>query len=437
MQSGAVFIFAEMKFNFQRPVLLFALIFSVLISVQCYYLYNTAQLWKAEVFRDVRNRLDGFDSGATSKIADEEAAEAIGQYEEGSLSKNDFVEHYRTREKFKTADISGKVDSLFKDDGYQVAFAKQITSIYSYQTKKELLEEPITLFATENSTAQGKIVSEGNWDTSTWTRNTEKPENDKKYHFTVADKTVFNILNINQIISLKLAPQILLNMLISGLILYLFSRTLKNVKNQEQKITQLHTTIDSITHELNTPVTTLKFALQKIENPDTKSIFFRQIKRMEEITAAVHAQNSDAELVTEDVMNGYLSEVKDRFFHVQILVEKTFHSNTKILFSDFKILIDNLIDNAAKYGASTVWLETVFDHSTKITVADDGSGIPAGEHIQIFKKYYRIPGRQYSEISGLGLGLYLVRQTVQKYGGKVAAISNAERGVTFRIEIPN
>ena len=426
-----------MKLNFQKPILLFALIFSVLIGVQCYYLYNTAQLWKAEIFRDVRNRLDRFDTGASSKIADDKAAKTIGLYEEGILSQSDFVEHYRIREKFKMEDISEKVDALFKNEGYKVGLAKQITSIYSYQTKKELLKSPVTLFSTKNSAANGKTVSEGKWDTSTWTRNTEKPENDKKYHFTVVDKTVFNILNINQIITLKLAPQILLNILIAGLILYLFSRTLKNLKNQERRIAQLHTTIDSIAHELNTPVTTLKFALKSIENSETKSMFSRQIKRIEDITAAVHSQNSDSELVTEDFVDEYFVELKTRFPVVQILFENQFKSNKKVLVSDFKLMADNLIENASKYGASTIRAKSVFDNLTEITVTDDGIGIPANEHSRIFEKYYRVPGQRNSEINGLGVGLFLVKQTALKYGGDVKAYSNKDKGISFKVEIPN
>lgn len=415
----------------------FALIFTLLIGVQCYYLYNTAQLWKAEVFRDVRNRLDKFDTGESSKIADDEAAKIIGQYEEGKLSEDDFAEHYRVREKFKTEDISEKVDALFKNEGYKVGMAKQITSIYSYQTKKELLKEPLTLFRTRNSAANGKTVSEGQWDTSTWTRNTEKPENDKKYHFTVADKTVFNILNINQIITLKLAPQILLNILIAALILYLFFRTLKNLKIQEQKILQLHTTIDSIAHELNTPVTTLKFALKSIENSETKSVFSRQIKRIEEITEAVHGQNSDTVLVTKEMFDDYFIELKNRFPDVEILFENQFVSNKKMLLGDFKLMVGNLIENAAKYGASKIWVQSVCDTTTAITVTDDGIGIPVKEQNQIFEKYYRIPGQRNSEINGLGVGLFLVKQTAEKYGGDVKAISNNGRGISFHILIPN
>lgn len=81
-----------MKTNFSRPVIFFALLFLVLIGIQAYYLYNTTQLWKSEIYKDVRNRLDGYFAGVKKDdFTDDVTAETLNKCENQDRGFHTFI----------------------------------------------------------------------------------------------------------------------------------------------------------------------------------------------------------------------------------------------------------------------------------------------------------------------------------------------------------
>lgn len=98
-------------------------------------------------------------------------------------------------------------------------------------------------------------------------------------------------------------------------------------------------------------------------------------------------------------------------------------------------VVINLIDNAieAIHRRGTVVIETAHDpaHSlVRVTVADDGPGIPVEEREKLFLPYYSTKGR------GSGLGLAIVRRIVAEHGGSIDVMDNVPRGTRFTIELP-
>jgi two-component system nitrogen regulation sensor histidine kinase NtrY len=98
-------------------------------------------------------------------------------------------------------------------------------------------------------------------------------------------------------------------------------------------------------------------------------------------------------------------------------------------------VIINLIDNAieATDRKGTVAIETAHDAANsvvRVTVADDGPGIPAAEREKLFLPYYSTKGR------GSGLGLAIVRRIVAEHGGSIEVTDNTPRGTRFTIELP-
>jgi two-component system nitrogen regulation sensor histidine kinase NtrY len=98
-------------------------------------------------------------------------------------------------------------------------------------------------------------------------------------------------------------------------------------------------------------------------------------------------------------------------------------------------VVINLIDNAieATERKGTIAVETSHDPANslvRVTVADDGPGIPAGEREKLFLPYYSTKGR------GSGLGLAIVRRIVAEHGGSIEVADNAPRGTRFTIELP-
>ena len=104
--------------------------------------------------------------------------------------------------------------------------------------------------------------------------------------------------------------------------------------------------------------------------------------------------------------------------------------------------IQNLVVNAFKYGGEAQWVgvraEQVFrgrKSEVHITVEDRGPGIPAQELPHIFEPFYRGAYAVGEQIHGNGLGLSLVKQTIEAHGGKIAVESQVGRGSRFTIEL--
>jgi len=101
----------------------------------------------------------------------------------------------------------------------------------------------------------------------------------------------------------------------------------------------------------------------------------------------------------------------------------------------------NLITNAHKYGDGWLRLEVqkVMNGQTseiQITVRDRGAGIPAHEQPHLFEPFYRGAAARAAQIRGSGLGLSLVKQTVEAHGGHVSMKSAAGQGSAFTIHLP-
>jgi signal transduction histidine kinase len=101
--------------------------------------------------------------------------------------------------------------------------------------------------------------------------------------------------------------------------------------------------------------------------------------------------------------------------------------------------IINLLDNAVKYSreGSPVEVRLIqVDGFARISVKDQGIGIPEEERGRIFEEFYRIERGDAQRSAGSGLGLALVRRTVESHGGRVFVDGAPACGSTFVVEIP-
>jgi two-component system phosphate regulon sensor histidine kinase PhoR len=102
-------------------------------------------------------------------------------------------------------------------------------------------------------------------------------------------------------------------------------------------------------------------------------------------------------------------------------------------------VIDNLVGNAIKYtppgGRIVVELSEGEAH-IKISVSDDGLGIPVGDQPFVFDKFFRVDSPQTRDIPGTGLGLSIVKSVVERHGGRVWVESEKGRGSTFTLLLP-
>lgn len=101
----------------------------------------------------------------------------------------------------------------------------------------------------------------------------------------------------------------------------------------------------------------------------------------------------------------------------------------------------NVLNNAVKYSPSgadiRVALSVERDAWVRVSVADQGIGIPTSQLKRIFRRFYRVPSPKVLHTKGTGLGLYLVRTIARQHGGDATAQSAGEgRGATVSLQLP-
>jgi PAS domain S-box-containing protein len=99
----------------------------------------------------------------------------------------------------------------------------------------------------------------------------------------------------------------------------------------------------------------------------------------------------------------------------------------------------NLVENAVKYspdGGPVTVLVTRKPHYVQWAVTDHGLGIPASERRRVFEKFYRLDPNMTRGIGGTGLGLYICRELVHRFDGRIWVDANNGKGSTFYVEIP-
>jgi two-component system sensor histidine kinase KdpD len=100
-------------------------------------------------------------------------------------------------------------------------------------------------------------------------------------------------------------------------------------------------------------------------------------------------------------------------------------------------VLRNLLDNAAKYtppGSAIHVTATADDPFVRITVDDEGPGLPAGDPARLFDKFQR--GHEEGTVVGVGLGLAICRAIVQAHGGTIEARNRAGGGARFEFTLP-
>jgi signal transduction histidine kinase len=208
----------------------------------------------------------------------------------------------------------------------------------------------------------------------------------------------------------------------------------------------------SVTHEFKTPIAAIRLMLQTSKHPkineDKRSELvdnsIQSTHRLEELaenmlTAMQIESNAyQYNLLTVD----YSSLINKVIDNQQIKGDITAHiePNIKVKGDDFilRMVINNLIENAFKYSNNqpiVVSLETDAKWK-KLSIKDQGIGLKKEDFKHIFKKFYRVQDEETRISKGTGLGLFIVKQAVERHSGKVFVRTNNDKGVTFTILLP-
>jgi two-component system sensor histidine kinase SenX3 len=220
--------------------------------------------------------------------------------------------------------------------------------------------------------------------------------------------------------------------------------------------------INAMTHELKTPVASIRLyleTLQKREIPAEKRQQFYQIMhedsdrllntieqvlqagRMSRSAKLVHRTRVDLVEIVEECVT--LARNRNHL-PAECITVSALPKQAVVLGEpdELKGAIMNLLDNAIKYSGKRVDIQVRVDLKEQekvavVQVKDDGIGIPKPELKHVFKRFYRVPGSVTIRVKGTGLGLFIVRSVAEKHGGKVTVESaGAGQGSTFRLQLP-
>jgi len=234
------------------------------------------------------------------------------------------------------------------------------------------------------------------------------------------------------------------------------------ILKQKQLTEQQKDFINNMTHEFKTPISSIKIASEVLINNSS----IKSDPRMSNYAAIIKNQNERLNNQVEKVLNiarlendqfqlnkeklNLQQELKFIISNEQMKFEKK-EGSVKLEQIDpdlhiqadrlhFTNIISNILDNALKYSKEkpqAVISVKKLQNEIKICIEDKGIGITKVDQKKLFSKFYRVPTGNVHNVKGFGLGLYYVRNICDAHGWLVELDSEADKGTTVSISIPN
>ncbi len=208
----------------------------------------------------------------------------------------------------------------------------------------------------------------------------------------------------------------------------------------------------SVTHEFKTPIASIRLMLQTSKHPKVKeekkaelienSIenTFRLEELAENMLVSMQIENDKYQYALSTID---LSEMLNQVIDNQSIkgeITGTIEPGITLTGDGFimRMAANNLIENAFKYSNNQPIEVNLYMQGTKkvLEVKDIGVGIAKEDYKKIYKKFFRVQDEETRTTKGTGLGLFIVKQAVERHSGKVAVMVNKPRGSVFIVELP-
>ena len=218
--------------------------------------------------------------------------------------------------------------------------------------------------------------------------------------------------------------------------------------------------INNVTHEFNTPLTTIRIGLtnlvvkvskeDKLKVATTLDTLMRQVNRLDRlVNKAIDLSvfNQEEVILEEHFLEELMVQLEQDLgilvsesTVIQILMDENV-KDVKALVNPFMFVtaVNNLVDNGLKYNKEPIkriHIRLSMDgvNTVMMTVHDNGIGISHNQLPYIFTKGYR--GKQEASSNGLGLGLFFVKEVMRIHRWKINVKSGTQSGTTFSVSIP-
>jgi signal transduction histidine kinase len=277
---------------------------------------------------------------------------------------------------------------------------------------------------------------------------------------------LYGVLNVNDLTGKRLFTEYDLRAL--GLFAEHAAIAIRNAhayQRERQMVTRLEEIdrmktefIATVSHELRTPLTSIIGCAKTIRRrgdqlgEDQRIEFLQMIERqgerllhlIEDVLTASRIESGHAASRRERVDLGDLARNVKLAFEAAGAGDRIRIEGRKDIsvFADpisMEQLVTNLVENALKYSGDTLPVVIRLDEdpgAVRIEVSDQGPGIPAEVAPSIFDRFRQLDQSTTRRAGGVGLGLYIVKNLVEAHGGAISVTSEAGRGATFTITIP-
>ncbi len=244
-------------------------------------------------------------------------------------------------------------------------------------------------------------------------------------------------------------------MVFAGLVWLSVKLVLEMRTNQSQRAF-----IDAVTHELKTPLASFRLGLETLDRhelaPEKRAEFLgrmgEDLDRLEyTVTQVLAAARADEVRVPKrerrsvdlrEVLGANVQELRER--HAlepeAVVLDRSRRLRVRGDEAELGVIFRNLLENAVKYSDDPIRIRVgiveVPDGRVRVEISDQGIGIPKQELGRIFNRFYRAGRDVQRQVSGLGLGLFVVRTLLRKHGGGIVALSEgAGRGSRFVVTL--
>lgn len=213
--------------------------------------------------------------------------------------------------------------------------------------------------------------------------------------------------------------------------------------------------ISIASHELKTPITSLKASLQLLERmksnptPLFPRLIDQSAKSMQKITELVEdllnvSRMKEGQVMLNkkkfrisDMLDECCAHVREMGSH-QLIIEGD--PDLEVVADQHRVeqVIVNFVNNAVKYAPNSKEIFLKVENSgdfARLAVRDNGPGIPADKLPHLFERYFRAD-ESGAQVSGLGLGLYISSDIITRHGGKIGVESKEGYGSTFWFTLP-
>ena len=219
--------------------------------------------------------------------------------------------------------------------------------------------------------------------------------------------------------------------------------------------------LNAVTHELKTPIASIKLYLETLKARDLTSEKRREfydimlldsnrlLSTVEQVlqasrTREKHRAMNLVEVDLARLIDETVNVVRTQNHLGESAIRLTEPTDEVIVLGDESELhtaFTNLLENAVKYSSEdpriSVRIKNSIANRAEVFIKDSGIGIPPRDLKRVFKRFYRVPSEGTRSAKGTGLGLAIVKAIIEKHGGRIRAQSHGPgKGSTFWVQLP-